>query len=61
MFDPFMGEILTINRIQSTGADDIYKLPEILVIFRNASGQTGVITAGKEPGEYHGNIKISHS
>ena len=23
--------------------------------------KTGVITAGKKPGEYHGNIKISHS
>ena len=52
---------MNIKRIQSTGADDIYKLPEILVIFSNGSGQTGVRTAGKEPGEYHGNIKISHS
>ena len=52
---------MNIKRIQSTGADDIYKLPEISVIFSNGSGQTGVRTAGKEPGEYHGNIKISPS
>ena len=52
---------MIIKTIQWTGGDDIYKLPEILVIFRNGGmGQTGVITAGKEPGEYHGNIKISH-